>query len=228
MKKIKWMLLNVSLSILDIASKLKLHSYSDDKGTGFIFEKVRNDEIKGKYVEKITYQDTVPSLYGEQETFERIEYRIVDFYINENSLPIFAIINPPRTLKPFAGSLVKILGLGVSLEEIVIEPMRWVDSIGKLIPVDLVQIELSQIKVDEHAIAKMQVSSSRDLRKYYEKKFKEKTLSSVDRVHISLIGPLYNGKVKITRTGLVVFDTKNEKDLTEILFKALMESYEKS
>lgn len=228
MKRIKWMLLNASLSVLDIHSKLKSHSYSDDKRSGFIFERIRDDEIKGKYVEKVIYQDILPSLYGEQETVERTEYRIVDFYINERSLPIFAIIDPPRTLKSFAGSLVKLLGLGVSLEEIEIEPMRWVDSIGKLTPVDIVQIEISQIKVDEHAIAKMQVSSSRDLRKYYEQKFKEKKSSSVDRVYISLIGPLYNGKVKITRTGLVAFDTKNKNDFTEIIYKALMESYEKS
>ncbi|MDE9483273.1 hypothetical protein [Xenorhabdus bovienii] len=228
MKKIKWMLLNVSLSITDIVNKLKSSSYTDEKGKGFIFDKVRSDELVGRFVEKLTFEEVIPSLYGEATTFERVEYRIVEFFINKNTLPVIAIINPPRTLKPFAINLVKVLGLGVSLEEINIEPMVWVKSISKLTPLELIQIELSQIKIDEHALAKMQISSSKDLRNYYEKAFSDKNTSRVDKVHLFMISPNYPGKVKISRTGLVVIDTKHEKDMTDLLFRSLLETYAKT
>ncbi|MCG3469727.1 hypothetical protein L7750_04740 [Xenorhabdus bovienii] len=227
MKKIKWMLLNVSLSITDMVDKLKSSSYTDEKGKGFIFNKVRHNELVGRFVEKLTFEEVIPSLYGEVATFERVEYRIVEFYINENTLPVIAIINPPRTLKPFALNLVKILGLGVSLDEINIEPMVWVESISKLTPLELTQIELSQIKVNECALAKMQISSSKDLRSYYEKTFSDKSTSRVDKVHLFMISPNYPGKVKISRTGLVVIDTKHEKDMTDLLFRSLLETYVK-
>jgi hypothetical protein len=227
MKKIKWMLLNVSLSISDMVAKLKTQSYTDENGKGFLFDKIRDHEINGRYVEKITFQDTIPTLYGESSTFERIEYRVVEFYINKDSLPIIALINPPRSLKPFAISLVKTLGLGISLEEIDVEPISWVDSIATETPLDIIQIEISQMTVSPNALAKMQISSSKDLRDYYNNNFPEKNKSRVDRVIISVISPSYNGKVKITRSGLAIIDTKHEKDFTEVLYNSLIKTHKK-
>lgn len=227
MKKIKWMLLNVSLSIPEIIAKLKTQSYSEGNGKGFLFEKIRDDEIKGKYVERITFQDTIPNLYGEPSTFERTDYRIVEFYIHQDSLPIIEITNPPRTLKPFAISLVKTLGLGISLEEIDVEPMIWASNIASIIPMSIVQIEISQIMVSESAVAKMQISSSKDLRSFYENDFPEKRKSRVDRVIISTIPSSYSGKLKLTRSGLAVIETKLERELTAILYQSLIISHSK-
>ncbi len=225
MKKIKWMFLNVSLSITEIVQKMKSLTYTDIKGKGFIFDKVRDNEVTGRFVEKIISEEVIPVLYGEATTFERIEYRIVEFYITEKALPIIAIINPPRTLKPFAINMVKALGLGVSLDDMNIDPLLWVNSISKITPLELVQLELSQIKVDEHALARMQISSSKDLRKYYEKSFNNEKPPRIDKVHILMLHPNYSGKVKISRTGLVTIETKHERDVTDLLFNSLLKTY---
>lgn len=174
MKKVKWLKLNIRLEFETAVRRLSLDSFTEDKGKGFIFDKIRHDFANGRFVERIVYHDKIPSFDGSETTVERIEYRTTNFSVALDSLPVMQITNPPRTLKPFSQALVKNLGLGVSLEEIDINPIDWLNEISSSVNINLTQLDISRVRVSDYATAKMQIIGSSDLRKYYKEELEGK------------------------------------------------------
>ncbi|EMI5489365.1 hypothetical protein REJ26_000423 [Providencia stuartii] len=221
MKKYKWISIKTDYSLEKLVEKLSLDPFTEEKGKGFIFNKVRKEYSHGKFVEKLIIQDKLPSLFGEEEIIERTEYRVTEFEINKEHLPIVSLINPPRTLKPFSIAFSKNLGLGVSIEDIEINPYYWALEINKYVDIKIIQVDLSQIKVSEYALAKMQINSTHDLNEYFKanNEFKH---SRIDRIICSILSPTFNGKIKLFRSGMSHVETKHENEISKILFDAMM------
>ncbi|HDL8521602.1 TPA: hypothetical protein PXS10_004246 [Yersinia enterocolitica] len=220
MRKVKWMVLNSPLLLGEIVEKLSYDPFSEDKGSGFIFSKIRENEIQGRYVEKYTIEEKINNLYGEQTTIDRTEYRVTEFHIDKDSIPLIALINPPRTIKPFILAIVRNLGLGINLEEIEVNPFEWIEPLERKLPTKVIQIDLSQIRVAEFALAKMQISSTQDLKKHYFEKIKNKK-GRVDKLLISINSPEFSGKVKILRSGMVYIEMNHPSKFSDILFQSL-------
>ncbi|CAH3546916.1 MULTISPECIES: hypothetical protein [Serratia] len=220
MRKVKWIKIESPFPMSVMAEKLAKNPYTEERGKGFLLEKVRKNCLHGRFVEKILYEDNIPSLFGEDTLIERIEYKVTEFSFDEDSYPIAVITNPPRTLRPFANALIKSLGLGVSLEEVIVEPFSWIEKIGEKHSVSVNQIDVSQMQVSEYALAKMQISSTKDLRYYYEKELSEKKIR-VDRASLSITMSGTSGRVKIFRNGMANIDIKNEKEVSNMLFETL-------
>lgn len=220
MRKVKWLRIESPFPMSAMAEKLSGDSFTEEKGRGFILNKVRKDQLNGKFVEKVIYEDKILSLYGEDNIVERIEYKVTEFLFNADSYPIAVIVNPPRTLKPFANALVRNLGFGTSLEEIIIEPFRWVEEIMREHLTTIHQIDASQIPVSEYALAKMQIASSKDLFNYYKTELlPQKT--RIDRLSASISTPEYTGKFKLFRNAMAYIEVKHEREFSRVLYDAL-------
>lgn len=103
MKKVKWIKLNIRLEFETVVRRLSLDSFTEDKGKGFIFDKIRHDLARGRFVERIVYHDKVLNFDGSETTVERVEYRTTNFNLAINSLPIMQITNPPNIKTIFTG-----------------------------------------------------------------------------------------------------------------------------
>lgn len=220
MKKVKWLKLNIRLDFEKAVRLLSLDSFTEEKGKGFIFDKIRHDFAHGRFIERIVYNDKLSNFDGSETAIERIEYRTTTFSVALDSHLVMQITNPPRTLKPFSQSLVKNLGLGVSLEEIDINPIEWLNEISLNVNVNLTQLDISRVRVADYATAKMQIIGSSDLRKYYKDELVGKKIS-IDKLVCSVNSLDYSGKLKMTNSGLAYIDVRNESEFTKIVFDAL-------
>lgn len=221
MKKVKWIVLNNRFTLAETIDKLNKDPFTESKGKGFIFEKIRDGFCQGRFVEKIITEDKIGSLYGDTTTVERIDYRSTTFSIDSKFLPIISITNPPRTLKPFAQAIVKNIGLGVSLEEIEISPFDWFETLSKHLSLTVTQLDISQVKVADFALAKMQINSSHDLKQYFMKELRDKQ-SRLERLTASIHDPDHQGKLKLFRNGMAHIESKGEASLIELLQICLM------
>lgn len=223
MRKIKWIILNSRFSLNEMIEKLMSDPFTEEKGKGFIFDKSRDSHFHGRFIEKIISEDKVSSLYGDITTIERVDYRTTSFTVDKRFSPVVLVDNPPRTLKPFAQALVKNLGLGVSLEQIEVDPFIWYTKLAENLALKIVQLDVSQIQVSEFALAKMQITSTNDLKKYFVDELSSKTLR-LDRLTCSIHSLEHTGKLKLFRNGMVQIDARSERGLSELLFDSLMES----
>lgn len=172
-EKVKWLKLNIRLEFETAVRRLSLDSFTEDKGKGFIFDKIRHDFASGRFVERIVYHDKISSFDGSETTVERIEYRTTNFSVAVDSLPVMQITNP-QNFKAFFSGFGKNLGLGVSLEEIDINPINWLNEISSSVNINLTQLDISRVRVSDYATAKMQIIGSSDLRKYYKEELEGK------------------------------------------------------
>lgn len=220
MRKVKWMIFNSPFLLGDIGDRLKDKPFSEENGLGFIFTKIRKSELHGKFIEKYTIEEKIKKLYAEEIIIERLEYRTTEFNFREDCQPFIEFLNPPRTIKPFSIALVNNLGLGVSLDEIDIDPVLWFEKISINYPFRISQIDISQIAVTDAAIAKMQITSSKNLKKYYLSEVANKK-NRVDKIVISIESPTLTGKIKLSRTGMAHLDLNHENDILKVLLDAL-------
>lgn len=116
--------------------------------------------------------------------------------------------------------MVKNLGLGVSLEEIDINPIDWLNEISLNVNINLTQLDISRVRVSDYATAKMQIIGSSDLRKYYKNELEGKKIR-IDRIVCSVNSLEHSGKLKINNNGLAYIDVRNENEFIEIVFDSL-------
>ncbi|MCH9293725.1 hypothetical protein [Klebsiella quasipneumoniae] len=221
MKKVKWIILNNSFTTSETVKKLMSDPFTEEKGKGFIFDKSRASHFHGRFIEKIISEDRINNLYGNSTAVERIEYRVTSFNFDEQYAPVLLLDNPPRTLKPFAQALVKNLGLGTSLEEIEIDPFTWFSYLNTELTLNIVQLDVSQIQVAEFALAKMQINSTSDLKKYFKDELIHKKMR-LDRLTCTIHDQEFSGKLKLFRNGMAQIEARAEKELTKRLFDSLM------
>ncbi len=223
MKKVKWIILNSHFTLEEMTEKLSKDPFTEDKGKGFVFEKIRDGICTGRFIEKVIIQDKIGSLYGEVTTLERVDYRSTNFSFESKFLPIISIHNPPRTLKPFAQAIVRNIGLGVSIEEMEVDPFKWYQLLLDNLSLTINQLDVSQVKVAEFALAKMQINSSHDLKKYFLEHLQPKELK-LERLTASIHDPNHQGKLKLSRNGLAHIESKGETALIGLLQSCLISS----
>src|ERR1035438_8658397 len=72
-KRIRWFAAKWPIALRTLATKMKSHPFREDSLNGFIIERVRDNFINGRYVEKISYQETLTTPFGDQQIFDRTE-----------------------------------------------------------------------------------------------------------------------------------------------------------
>jgi hypothetical protein len=146
MKKVKWLKLNIRLEFETAVRRLSLDSFTEDKGKGSFLIKYAMILQMGALSSVSFIMTKYQALTEAKLQLKRIEYRTTNFSVALDSLPVMQITNPPRTLKPFSQALVKNLGLGVSLEEIDINPIDWLNEISSSVNINLTQLDISRLE----------------------------------------------------------------------------------
>lgn len=81
MKKVKWFKLNIWFEFEIVVRCFFFDFFIEDKGKGFIFDKICYDFVSGCFVECIVYYDKILSFDGSEIIVERIEYCIINFSV---------------------------------------------------------------------------------------------------------------------------------------------------
>jgi len=169
MKKIRWLFAEWPLPISNISKKLLSNQYSERKGQGFLLSSTGNNRITGKYVEKTTKKSVIVDPFGNETESIITSYYVSKFKI-ESSSRFLELSDPPRSLRRFISELHILLGLGLELSELSVDPLFWLDNIeSSLAPVTVTHISSSGIRVPKYGLAQISVSGKKDIRQEFSK-----------------------------------------------------------
>lgn len=167
MKKLKWLNAEWPLSIADISRILLDNQYIESKGHGFVLLESNNQKISGKYIERITNSVVTTDPFGNQFESTSVSYYISIFLI-DNSSNVLELTDPPRSSRKLLSTLHDLLGIGLELSEINVNPLTWLNffenSCGKLL---IHNIAASGIRVPENGLARISVSGKKDIQKEF-------------------------------------------------------------
>ena len=66
-----------------LAARMRTRAFTDTATEGFLIERTRENYIEGRYIEKLTYEESIADSLGKETAFERTTYRQVPFTFHQ-------------------------------------------------------------------------------------------------------------------------------------------------
>lgn len=224
MKKIRWLKAEWPLSISEISKALLAHQYNDTTGHGFLLSTADQFNIAGSYIEKITNISVVTDPFGNQIESIDVTYYTSKFYIDSSS-NVLELIDPPRSIRKLLNKFHNILGIGLELSEIKVDPLIWLHLIEEVYGQLLVQnISSSGITVSPNGLARVSVAGKKDIRREFGQLTGNK-FCIIDKIKASGTIENCNVSIELSKNGATqingqIFDTLQDtlkKCLTKVI-----------
>lgn len=164
MIKVKWLNSELPLTLQAVGALMSNHQYSEDTGEGFILTISTESKLSGRYIEKLVQKSIIVDPFGnESENFVVSYYTCKFEWIKGSNL--LQILNPPRSIRKFISKLYELVGLGLVVSDININPLDWLKELEKETESLLVKhISSYGIKTKTNGLARVAVSGKKDIR----------------------------------------------------------------
>lgn len=201
MIRAKWLTAESKISLRALAARMRVHAFTDESHDGFLLDRTREDRIEGRYIEKLTLQETVPDPFGQELTFERITYRQVQF-IMYRDFPQLELRDAPRGTLAFMSKLLELCDFNLTSESFTVDVMRWADEIGRNVGAAVVldMMQLSEIQITPTVTGTMVLKSDREVRDSLKSVIGSRPYT-VEKVHLNWRGGTRAITVHLSNTG---------------------------
>jgi hypothetical protein len=165
MIRTRWLTAESKISLRALAARMRTHAFADESQDGFLLDRSREDRIEGRYIEKLTFQETVPDPFGKELVFERVAYRQVQFTMYRE-FPQLELRDAPRGTLSFMSKLLELCDFNLTSAPFTVDVMRWAEAIGRIFGAAVVidMMQLSEISVAPTVTGTMILKSDRDVR----------------------------------------------------------------
>ena len=139
--------------------------FSEDSLDGFAIERIRDEFIEGRYIEKYLYQEIIADPFGKEEVIERASYRSTEFTLF-SQFPCIELRNNQRSIKEFINRLLLACNFTLIVSPITVNLLDWITALqnatGKTIIIDSLQV--SGVALEEGITGKILLKGDRDVR----------------------------------------------------------------
>lgn len=205
MNRVRWLSAQWPASLRTIGNRMKASPFTEDSVDGFAVERIRDDFIEGRFIEKYAYQEINSDPFGKEEVVERVGYRSTEFTLY-SQFPHVELKNGQRSTRDFVNRLLETCNFDLVVAPVTVNLLDWVsmlqDSLGKRITVDSLQI--SGVELEAGIIGKILLKGDKDVReavdhivggkKYVLEKIQMKLETGSQRVTVHLAN---NGSAKM-------------------------------
>ncbi|MYM96402.1 hypothetical protein [Duganella vulcania] len=165
MTRYRWLSAEWPVSIATLAKRLKAKPFSSQVRHGFVVDRVRDESLEGRYIERIEYKETVTDPFGVELSFERVEFKKSEFRISI-SRPGLEIREAPRSFQGLMNQLSEVVDFKVSIASESVSVLEWADKIQYLAkrPIIIDSIQINSLSLKEGVSAKIIVKGEKDVR----------------------------------------------------------------
>jgi hypothetical protein len=185
-KRIRWFAAKWPISLRTLASKMKSHAFREDSVSGFIIDRVRDNLVNGRYVEKVSYQETLTTPFGEEQIFDRVEYRQLEFNLF-STFPNIEFWDAPRSTQGYVSKLMELNNFAVTLAPLSVDLLKWVTTFQAVIHAEITvdSLQISGLEIEPDITARISINSNKDVREALQRLTKSKQFH-LDRVQLKL------------------------------------------
>lgn len=165
MKRVRWLGAQWPVPMRGLAVKMKSQLFTPESLDGFVIERVREDSIEARYIEKLSYQETITDPFGKEEVFDRVAYRNVEFTLF-SEFPHIELRDAHRSTREFLNKLLELCNFSVAIEPITIDLLDWVDAFEKYISqkITIDSLQASGLELEAGVSAKVLLKGNKDVR----------------------------------------------------------------
>ena len=158
MKTIRWLKVKWPLPLIEVSKRLLSNQYEENIGRGFILSSSGKHRVSGKFVEKLIEPTVIVDPFGNETESQITTYYVSKFSFNSSST-LMELESPPRSIRKLIVELHSIVGLGMELSDVKVDPLVWLQELEALHSQVFVRhISSSGITVPKNGLAKISVS----------------------------------------------------------------------
>lgn len=207
-----------------LGSRLKEMPFSDEATDGFVIERIRDDFIEGRYIEKSNLREVVIDPFGREGVQERVTYHTTHFTLF-SQYPFIELRNSQRSIKEFLGRLLEACNFTLIVRPIRVELLAWAENFQKLIDYQILvdSIQVSGVKLDEGITGKILIKGEKDVRFAIIDILKEKKYS-IDRLQLRINLSGRNVGIQLGSNGSIKIPSDFTLQFTPLLRTSLPQS----
>lgn len=204
-----------------LAKKLKTKAFDADLADGFVIDRVRDDFVHARFVERVEYDDTVTDPFGKDQVFHRIEYRQCEFRASKDG-PGLELLNAPRGTNTMVSRLIEVSDFSLAISAVSIDVLAWAAAVQKNLNVRGIvdSLQVGDLALTAGVTAKAVLKGSTDVldaattlvagRKH-----------AVEKVQLTLAGAS-RSKMILTNVGVVKLGAEASEQTLNAVRKALV------
>lgn len=175
MKRVRWLSAEWSTSMRSIGANMKSMPFTEDSIDGFAIERIREDFVAGRFIEKYAYEEINSDPFGRDEVVERVGYRSTEFVLY-NQFPHVEIHDGQRSIKDFVNRLLETCNFNLIISPVAVNLLDWISAFQKKTDQKLTvdSLQVSSVKLEEGIIAKILLKGDRDVREAIDRVVKDK------------------------------------------------------
>ncbi len=165
MTRYRWLEADWPVAIRSLSKSMRQNSFKLENRSGFLLDRIRDDFLEARYIERFEFQETVSDPFGKEVTFERLEYRQTAFRATA-TWPGLELIDPSRSVQQLLSELIEASDFSVSLAPLNVDVLKWAEGIqqtfGGMLTISSIQV--GGLKLGDSATAKVVIKGDKDVR----------------------------------------------------------------
>lgn len=165
MTRARWFQVATPYSPRALAARMKTRAFTEETTNGFLIERTRDDYTEGRYIEKLTYQETIPDPFGRETRYERTTYRQVPFTFH-TTFPQLEIRDTPRNTHAFLSTLLELTNFTIATNALSVDILQWAKNLQEhtATPITVNCLQLSDVTVATGVLGTIALKSDYDVR----------------------------------------------------------------
>ncbi len=165
MTRHRWLQAEWPNPVRTLAKRVRQHSFSDEERSGFIVDRVRDEFLEARYVERYEFEETVSDPFGKELTLSRLEFRQTAFRASPG-WPGLELIDAPRSIQTFVSELLQATDFSLPITPIFVDVMRWVDAFQEVTNTSVVigSAQIGALQLEDGVQAKAVLKGEKDVR----------------------------------------------------------------
>ena len=128
MKRYRWLKARWPISMRVLAKQLRAKEFDGIQVEGFVLDRVRDDFIDARFVEKVEYDDIVTDPFGVESSFHRVEYRKCEFKAMLDG-PGLELVDAPRTVQTMVSRLAEATDFALAISPLSVDVLAWATAV---------------------------------------------------------------------------------------------------
>lgn len=195
-----------------LAKRLRAKAFDGVQVEGFVLDRVRDDFIDARFVEKVEYDDTVTDPFGVESSFHRIEYRKCEFKAMLDG-PGLELVDAPRGVQTMVSRLAEATDFALAISPLSVDVLAWATAVQRRLNVVGVvdSLQVGAVELSQGVQAKAVIKGAVDVLAATQALVHGKK-HVIEKVHIRFSGPK-RMTVLLTNGGVARFDQEPSDEL---------------
>lgn len=165
MNRYQWFKANWSTPMPELAKNLKKFAFDEYQTNGFILDRVREDYIEARYIEKVEVTEIIKDPFGKEYIYNKVQFKEYLLRISDDGPIGLELINPPRGLQGLISKLSQVADFMLTITPLKIDLLKWISALDGAMEenANIKSIEISGLDLGDGVSAKTLIRGTKNV-----------------------------------------------------------------